>query len=1281
MRTSIDFDQFGSNAGLIEDLYETWLENPGALPDEWRRWFAGDGNGNGNGTPAVTAPQSGVPPPPRLPRPRRLPPRLPPRRPPRPARRPSPGTASVTPAPAPAGPVIDVASRPSVPGSPVFEGDTTATLRGAAARIAENMAASLAVPTATSVRVVPAKLLEVNRTILNNHLQRQRQGKASFTHILAYAVVKALRDVPAMNAGYAIVDGQPTLVHHAHVNLGLAVDLERSDGSHSLVVPNIKQADTLDFQAFRAAYEACIRKARDGKLGPDDLAGTTVTITNPGTVGTVHSVPRLMPGQGVIVGVGAIDYPAEYQGADPGMLARIGVGKTITLTSTYDHRIIQGAESGAFLGRVHAYLLGQERFYDEIFRSVHVPYEPAKWTTDRNPSDDERSQAEKQARVLQLINMYRVRGHLIADLDPLGVRSTKTHDELDPTFWGLSIWDLDREFVTAGIAHRPVMTLRDIMGVLRDAYARTIGVEYMHIQEPDQKGWIQDHVEGVGNPLTAADRARILETLGSAEVFERFLNTKYLGHKRFGLEGAEAVIPMLVFLLDAAADDGCTDVVMGMAHRGRLNVLANVLGKSYAQIFREFEGELDPETTQGSGDVKYHLGTTGKHTSPAGHTIGLRLSANPSHLEAVDPVVEGMVRALVDRQEHEGESEPTRRVMPVVLHGDAAFAGQGVVAETFNLSALPGYGVGGTIHIVVNNQVGFTTGPDQARSSVYPTDIAKMVQAPIFHVNGDDPEACVRVARLAFAYRQVFAKDVVIDMWCYRRHGHNETDEPSYTQPRMYALIDQRPTVRELYLAKLVYREEVTEAEAAAARSEFEARLQSVFDDAHQTQSKAPARLPIARDVREPVPTGVARPVLEQIVDALVTVPPGFTVHPKLVRQIEGRRQAFAKDQVDWGLAEHLALGSLLLEGHPVRLAGQDSQRGTFSHRHAVLVDYHSEVEYTPLAHLAPDQPSYQVWDSLLSEFAALGFEYGYSVIDDTGLVMWEAQFGDFVNGAQVIIDQFLTAAESKWSQRSSLVLLLPHGFEGQGPEHSSARIERFLSLCAEDNLRVVYPTTAAQYFHVLRRQVHAPVRRPLVVFTPKRYLRMPATRSTVAELTDGWFHEVLADPNPPADVRRVLLASGKVGHELLERRDELGAPAAVLRLEQFHPWRDDLLAVALEPYRVGRRGRVGPGGAREHGSGVVDRPPPVPDHRGHLEARRDRPPRVRQPRRRLPDRPRPRAGRVVATGVLRVVARRTSGLRSRFRTAGRASTPHYGAVNIPIMPSSACDLPSAVVR
>jgi 2-oxoglutarate dehydrogenase E1 component len=977
--------------------------------------------------------------------------------------------------------------------------------------------------------------------------------------------------MPVMNSSFTAVDGKPGVIRHEHVNLGLAVDVSKPDGSHSLLVPNIKSADTLDFDGFFACYEDIIRRVRSGKISADDFAGTTVTLTNPGTIGTVHSVPRLMPGQGAIIGVGTIDYPAEYQGADPRTLARLGVGKVVTLTSTYDHRIIQGAESGEFLRHVHLLLLGDDGFYDEIFNSVHVPYEPVRWRVDSNPEHDAEDEVDKQARVLQLINIYRVRGHLIADLDPLGRKPAVTPVEVDPAYYGLTIWDLERSFATGGLAGSRTMKLADILGVLRDAYSRTIGVEYMHISDVEQKAWIQQQVEGARVNVPLPDKRRILERLNAAEAFERFLHTKYLGHKRFGLEGAESLIPMLDAILTEAASTGMDEAVLGMAHRGRLNVLANIVGKTFGQIFREFEGNLDPALAQGSGDVKYHLGATGVHRSPDSRMIDVTLASNPSHLEAVDPVVEGMARAKQDRR-----SDTTHTsTLAVLIHGDAAFAGQGVVAETFNLSQLPGYRVGGTIHVVINNQLGFTTAAELGRSSLYATDVAKMVQAPIFHVNGDDPEACVRVARLAFAYRARFQRDVVIDMVCYRRHGHNEADEPAYTQPKMYALIEKRRSIRKLYTESLINRGDITVDEAEAALEDFQSRLEGAFAETHGSEpptaepAPAPAVDEWARDDRPTVATAVPQDRLATVIEALTVPPEGFTIHPKLVRQIQNRKTSFEAGTVDWALAESLAFGTLLLDGTPVRLAGQDSRRGTFSQRHAALVDYNTEEEYVPLAVLGRGQAPFRIYDSLLSEYAALGFDYGYSVSHPDALVLWEAQFGDFSNGGQVIIDQFVVAAEDKWGQQSGLTLLLPHGFEGQGPEHSSARLERFLQLCADDNLRVAYPTTAAQYFHLLRAQALARPRKPLVVMTPKRYLRMPSSRSAVSELTGGRFEPVLLDREaPPEDtVRRLVLTTGKFGHELVERRNKEGAPVAVIRIEQLYPFPAAQLLAALESY------------------------------------------------------------------------------------------------------------------
>ncbi|HEX2063662.1 MAG TPA: multifunctional oxoglutarate decarboxylase/oxoglutarate dehydrogenase thiamine pyrophosphate-binding subunit/dihydrolipoyllysine-residue succinyltransferase subunit, partial [Acidimicrobiales bacterium] len=1071
-------------------------------------------------------------------------------------------------------------SKPKTEPKPAAEGEAEAEpaaepLRGAAARIVANMEASLAVPTATSFRTVPARLLEVNRRILNNHLSRTRGGKVSFTHLIGYAVVRALQHHPVMNSTFAPGD-PPSVIRHPHVGLGLAVDVERREGGRGLVVPCIRDADTCDFKGFWAAYEELIRKVRTNKATVDDFSGVTVTLTNPGVIGTVQSVPRLMPGQGLIVGVGSLDYPAEYQAADPRMLAQLGVSKVITLSSTYDHRIIQGAESGLFLDRVHHLLLGEDGFYDSVFRSVGVPYEPVRWRRDVNPVERERSTITKQIHVQTLINMYRVRGHLIADLDPLEAKEPRTHPELDPATYGLTLWDLDREYLADGLAGRELLTLGEILGILRDAYCRTVGVEYMHIQEPDQKRWIQEHVEGVPITPTSEEQRHILARLNAAEAFERFLHTKYVGQKRFGLEGAESAIPLLDAILDEAAGAGLAEVVMGMAHRGRLNVLANIVGMSYRTLFKEFEGDIDPETVQGSGDVKYHKGASGKFVGMSGKEIPVTLASNPSHLEAVDPVVEGMARARQDLLD-QGRAYP---VLPVLVHGDAAFAGQGVVAETLNLSALRGYRTGGTVHLVINNQLGFTTAPEAARSSVYPTDVAKMVQAPIFHVNGDDPEACVRVGRLAFAFRQAFQKDVVIDMVCYRRFGHNEADEPSYTQPQMYERIEARRSVRKLYTEALVSRGDLTLEEAERALDDFSARLQSALDETRQSRPPQPTGL-VSRPPVEVPPspeTGVERRLLDQVSDALHTAPEGFTVHPKLARQLEARARLYERGRVDWALAEALSFGTLLLEGADVRLSGQDTRRGTFSQRHSVLVDHQTGAEHVPLAHLAPGrQGRFFVYDSLLSEYAALGFEYGYSVAHKDALVAWEAQFGDFINGAQVVIDQFVVAAEDKWGQTSGLVLLLPHGYEGQGPEHSSARIERFLTLAAEDNIQVVNCTAAAQYFHLLRRQVRRAKRKPLVVFSPKSLLRSAQAQSAVEDLERGCFRELLDDPvfdsvdGPPeldpSGVRRIILSSGKVAYDAMAVRDQSQLPAAVVRVEQLYPWPGEQLVDVLSRY------------------------------------------------------------------------------------------------------------------
>ncbi len=1129
----------GQNAWLVDEMYEQYLADPSSVSASWQDFFADYGNQTNGGlgaanttAAAATAPVI-------------------------PAPAPAPAAPGETPAPvAAAAPAPAPASKP--PSDPAGE-----PLRGAAARIVANMEASLMVPTATSFREVPARLLEVNRKIMNGYLTRTRGGKISFTHIIGYAVVRAIADaVPAMNASYLEDDqGKPRVVRHDHVGLGIAVDVPKSDGSRTLMVVNVRDADTLDFRAFVDRYEEVIRKVRDNKLSPDDFAGITVTLTNPGTIGTVQSVPRLMPGQGLIVGMGTIAYPTEFQAADPGTIADLGISKITTVSSTYDHRIIQGAESGLFLKKVHELLLGEDDFYVDLLRSLGVPYEAVKWRKDTNFADRDEAMIEKQSQVDSLVNAYRSRGHLIADLDPLTAKEPAMHSELDPASYGLTIWDLEREFLTHGLMGVDIgekgqrHKLADLLGILRDAYCRTIGIEYMHITSYAEKAWIQDHLEAKSDGLTADEQLHILGRLNAAEALEKFLATKYVGQKRFGIEGAESTIPLLDALLSAAADDSIQEVVMGMAHRGRLNVLVNIVGKDYEDLFEEFEDVVSAEAVQGSGDVKYHLGQTGTFVSPSGSEMRVELAANPSHLEAVDPVVLGMSRAKMDQIIPHGNYP----VLPVLIHGDAAFAGQGVVAETLNLSQVKGYKVGGAVHVIINNQLGFTTAPHAARSSEYPTDVAKMVQAPIFHVNGDDPEACVRVARLAFEYRQRFNKDVVIDMVCYRRHGHNEGDDPSYTQPLMYRAIEARRSVRKLYVESLVKRGDFTIEQAEEGLDDFQSQLQEALTE---TRESAPTEARVAPEPPQPVgvlphiDTGTSREAVDAVYSALNTVPEGFTIHPKLARQFETRDKMFQEGEVDWALAEAIAVGSLLHEGTSVRISGQDSRRGTFSHRHSTLVDYETAAEHILLDTMRNDS-EFWIYDSLLSEYAALGFEYGYAQANKNVLTVWEAQFGDFVNGAQIIIDQFIVAAEDKWNERTGLVMLLPHGSEGQGPEHSSGRMERFLLACAEDNIQVANATTGAQFFHLLRRQMIREIRKPLIVFTPKSLLRSREARSSVDELLTGSFQELLDDPaiTDPASVERVIYCSGKVAYDAMAKRDEIGSTAAIIRIEQIYPW------------------------------------------------------------------------------------------------------------------------------
>ncbi|MGN6243790.1 MAG: multifunctional oxoglutarate decarboxylase/oxoglutarate dehydrogenase thiamine pyrophosphate-binding subunit/dihydrolipoyllysine-residue succinyltransferase subunit [Motilibacteraceae bacterium] len=1170
---------FGPNEWLVDELYQQYLKDPDSVDRAWWDFFAdyapsetnreGAKDGGAATAPAqAPAPAPAQPPaPPQAPAPAAATNGAAPAA-PAPATPAAPAPARPAPAPKPAAPA---AQAPAAPAPAAPAPSETQVLKGPAARVVTNMEASLEVPTATSVRAVPAKLLIDNRIVINNHLKRGRGGKVSFTHLIGFAVVRALQAMPEMNAGFVEVGGKPAVQRNEHVNLGLAIDLAKPDGSRQLVVPSIKHADGMDFAQFWAAYEDVVRRARGNKLTPDDFAGTTISLTNPGTIGTVHSVPRLMKGQGTIIGDGAMEYPAEYQGAATETLARLAVSKILTLTSTYDHRIIQGAQSGDFLRRVHQLLLGEDGFYDDIFRSLRIPYEPVRWVQDISFSHDE--DVNKTARVQELIHAYRVRGHLMADTDPLEYRQRR-HPDLDVTTHGLTLWDLDREFPTGGFGGQPFMKLRDILGILRNSYCRTVGLEYMHIQDPDQRAWLQARVEVPHQSPSRDEQLRILRRLNAAEAFETFLATKYVGQKRFSLEGGESVIPLLDALLSSAAEAELDEAAIGMPHRGRLNVLANIAGKSYGQIFREFEGNQDPRSVQGSGDVKYHLGTEGVFTAESGEQCKVYLAANPSHLEAVDPVLEGIVRAKQDRL-NKGGGDEGYSVLPILMHGDAAFAGQGVVAETLNLSQLRGYRTGGTVHVVINNQVGFTTSPTSSRSSHYCTDVARMIQAPIFHVNGDDPEACVRVARLAFEFRQAFKKDVVSDMVCYRRRGHNEGDDPSMTQPLMYALIEAKRSVRKLYTEGLIGRGDISVEEAEQALRDYQEQLERVFVETREAQSSAggeglepPAEQKKPAHAGGPVSTAVELEVVKRIADAHVAIPDGFTVHPKLLPLLQKRAAMASEGGIDWGMGELFAIGSLLEQGVPVRLAGQDSRRGTFVQRHAVLTDRSTGAEWTPLASLAKDGARFWIYDSLLSEYAAMGFEYGYSVARPDALVLWEAQFGDFADGAQTIVDEFISSSEQKWGQRSSVALLLPHGYEGQGPDHSSARIERYLQLFAEDNMTVANPSTPASHFHLLRWQAFHEPRRPLVVFTPKSMLRLKAAASPVEDFTSGTFRPVIPEHEQLDRVDRVVLCSGKVYWDLLaERTKRQDRSTAIVRVERLAPLPVEELLTAISPY------------------------------------------------------------------------------------------------------------------
>lgn len=1138
--------EFGVNTWFVMELLENFINNPNSVGKDWQDLFAGL-NITSNGKISVqntrTNGASGT----------------------EPAGYTNPSTSSsITPLPV------------NLPQPQ--EGEEAIQIKGVGERIIENMTSSLTIPIATSFRAIPVKVLEENRLIINNYLKKTNSGKISFTHIIGWAIVKAIASIPALNNAYTVIGGNPHIIRKNNVNLGLAVDLEKKDGSRSLIVPNIKGADKMNFRQFFDSYNDIINRSRTGKIEIPDFQGTTITLTNPGTIGTVASQPRLMVGQGAIIATGALDYPAEYQAVTKDIITMLGISKVMNITSTYDHRIIQGAESGMFLQKMHKLLIGEESFYENIFSDLMMPVKPVVWKIDNNPENfdgiDNLEEIEKQAKAIQLINMYRVRGHLLANLDPLKPIA-KYHPELDPNTYGFTVWDYDRQFITPRLAGLRTATLRDILDILQKTYCENIGVEYMHIQDPQERIWLQDRMEPIKNQptFTSDEKKHILYKLIQAENFEKFVDKKYIGHKRFSLEGSETIIPVLDYLLGLAAADKVDELVLGMAHRGRLNVLANIIGKNLQEIFSEFEDISDVDSVEGSGDVKYHLGASGVYETLYGDDIDVSVASNPSHLEFVNPVVEGIVRA---KQTMMNDTERNKYI-PVLLHGDAAIAGEGIVAETLNLSQLRGYSTGGTIHVIINNQIGFTTAPVDARSTVYASDVAKMVQAPIFHVNGDDPEATMLVTKLAYDYRMMFHKDVVIDVYSFRRLGHNESDEPAFTQPVLYKAIRNHPTVKNIYQNKLLNEKIVSADDVKAMEEKIYEIMDKGYTKAHEREMVFKADTPIrltdeqVKVLRSHQLPAITMEELNKVVDIITTLPEDFHLHPKLRKFIESRREFLTGDVlVDWSFAEALAYGTLLMEGIPVRLSGQDSARGTFSQRHIVLTDMETEKEIIPHNNIAPELAQIEPLDSLLSEAAVLGFEFGFSTADPLSLVLWEAQFGDFANAGQVIIDNFIAASQDKWNLPSNMVLLLPHGQEGQGPEHSSARLERFLTLCADDNMTICNPSTPAQYYYLLRSQGKYNNRRPLIVMTPKSLLRLPEARSPKSDFAGGKYKLVIDDEfiTNKSEVKRVILTSGKFYYDLAKHRKENNITnTAIVRIERYYPYPSEEIKAVLKTY------------------------------------------------------------------------------------------------------------------
>ncbi len=1071
-------------------------------------------------------------------------------------------------------------------------------LKGPPAMLAKYMNESRAIPTATTFRTIPVGTLDTRRRQINQTLAAaSRKEKLSFTHLVAWAIVKSVERFPIMSTGFEEIDGKPHKLVRGNVDIGLAVDVERRDGSRSLLVPVVRAAETLGFRGFVDAYDDLVKRTRSGKVSPDELRGATVSLTNPGGFGTVASVPRLMPGQGTIVATGSIALPVGFEHVDA---TALGIQKVMTATSTYDHRVIQGAESGAFLRQIDLFLAGEDGFYEEVAQSLQITLPalvepqplviapPGAATTgpaQAGPADYRTLQAVSAA--MSLVKAHRIYGHMAADLDPLGYPPVgdpalePASLELTDAMMALAPADLLRVFI-------PGQTFADVFPRMRETYCGTIAYQVEHISSHEQRRWLRREIESgfirVVMPLD--ERIKLLERLVNVDVFERFLQRAYIGQKTFSIEGVDALVPMLDEIIELCAESGANQIVIGMAHRGRLNIITHVVGRPIESILGEFEGMTesagDEDWIETAGDVKYHLGAEGSYVTLSGRPVTITLAANPSHLEQVNAVVEGATRARqTARQGRDAHHDPSLAV-PVLVHGDAAFPGQGVVAETLNLSGLAGFTTGGTIHIIANNQIGFTTDPQDSRSTRYASDLAKGFDIPIIHVNGDDVEACISAIRLAVAFRNKFQRDILVDLVGYRRHGHNETDEPAYTQPVMSQTIKNHPRPYQVYAAHLVAEGVVTdvqvgELEAQANEKMSQARTAVAAMVAQNDADSAPS--PPVRVKRAEVTTAVPNDLLHNLNEELLAVPDGFTVHPKLVPQLERRREAMgAGGGILWAHAEALAMASLLVDGVPVRLTGQDSERGTFSQRHLRLHDAAEEgwmpftgKTHTPMRNLENATASFEVFNSPLSEAATIGFEYGYSTLAPETLVLWEAQYGDFANGGQMMVDQFIASGRAKWGERSRLVMLLPHGYEGNGPEHSSARIERFLQACAEDNMRVANPSTADNYFHLLRRQGLWSELRPLIVFTPKSLLRSREASCRVEDLATGGFQVLIDDPRAAerrATVTRLLLCSGKVyydldGHEAREAATDV----AIARLELLYPLPEDRLKEVFASY------------------------------------------------------------------------------------------------------------------